>query len=200
MQDDPDSLARLAGIIVSSAWFFLLIVVLVRLNGKRTASNMNNFDWIVTVSIGSMAASGVLSASTSVLAATVAICAMFALQWITSWAVMKSTKVAQFVKPAPRILVHKGRVLDKEMLAERITEDELKAAMRQAGMTDPEDANWVIIETNGQLSVIPRQDVGVDEAWLLDGVLTNLPDDGDDDGDVDDSDDERGAPDDEKTG
>lgn len=169
---EPD---RIAHILLSAVVFYAYIVALMRLSGKRTTGNMNNFDWIITVGIGSIMASGILLRNVSMLDAMTAAAALACLQWLTTWGVLKSRRFAQIVKPRPRLLLHDGALLEDEMLAERISQDELKSALRAAGIVRREDAGWVVIETNGQLSVVPRQSFALDAADLLDGVT--IPDD-----------------------
>lgn len=165
-----ESWDRLIGTALSCGIFFVAIVVVIRLSGKRTTANMNNFDWIVSVAIGSLASSGILLSNVTVADALTAIIALAGLQWLTTWATVRFDWFARLIKPRPRLLIHKGQYLKPAMLKERIAKEELDAAMRAAGYTSAGDANWVIIETNGQMTVIPRQEADVREAELLDRV------------------------------
>ena len=56
------------------------------------------------------------------------------------------------------------------MLNERVTKDETGATLRSSRYTSPEDANWTIIETNGVLTVILRQDASIADSDLFTGV------------------------------
>ncbi len=161
---------RLFQVVLSAAVFFAFIVALTRLSGKRTTANMNNFDWIITVGIGSLMATGILSRTVSMLDAAAAIAALAAMQWLTTWGVLKSKRFAQLVKPRPRLLMHDGAMLKNAMEAERVSADELKSALREAGIVRREDADWIVIETSGVLSVIQRDGLTVEQAELLDGV------------------------------
>ena len=72
------------------------------------------------------------------------------------------------------MLTHKGEYLRDAMARTRISEEEIKTALRAAGITANSDANWVVLETNGTMSVIPRQDVRWGDADALSDV--NCPD------------------------
>ncbi|MEY8843092.1 DUF421 domain-containing protein [Cribrihabitans sp. XS_ASV171] len=161
---------RLTQVVLSAAVFFVFIVALMRLSGKRTTASMNNFDWIITVGIGSLMATGILSRKVAMLDAMAAIAALAAMQWVTTWGVLKSKRFAKMVKPKPRLLMHDGAMLKDAMEAERVSADELKSALREAGIARREDADWIVIETSGVLSVMPRKEMGLGEAELLDGV------------------------------
>ena len=146
--------------------FYVLIVVMVRLVGKRTTSELNNFDWIINVTIGSLAASGILLKNVATADAIMAIAVLAACQFVTTMVVQRSRKAADIVKAEPTLLTHKGEAMERT----RISEEEIRAALRQKGITENAGANWVVLETNGQLSVIPRQDARWDEAEALSDV------------------------------
>ena len=165
-----DSFTRLGEIAIASVFFWLLIIVLIRLSGKRTTSQMNNFDWIITVAVGSLAASGILLEDVTIADATAAIVMLGLLQFALTWLVVRSDRLTKVVKAEPTLLTHKGEYLKDAMLRERITKSEVDAALRENGIAEPEGAQWVVLETDGTLSVIPKQDSGWDDAATLEGV------------------------------
>jgi uncharacterized membrane protein YcaP (DUF421 family) len=165
---------RVISIAVSSVVFYLIVVLLVRLMGKRVTAQMNSFDWIITVAVGSLVASGILLEDVAITDATTAIAALALCQWVMTWMAMKSAKFSNFVKPVPRLLVHKGEYLESAMHAERITKSEVNVALRKKGFTDVRDANWVILETNGEMTVVPRQSTKFREAGLMDEVYSDV--------------------------
>ena len=154
--------------------FYILIIVMVRVVGKRTTSEFNNFDWIINVAVGSLAASGILLRNVASVDAIAAIVVLAACQFVTTKLVMRSDDVANVVKAEPTLLTHKGEYLRDAMARTRISEEEIKTALRAAGITANADANWVVLETNGTMSVIPRQDVAWNDADALSDV--NRPD------------------------
>lgn len=78
---------RLAEVSANAFLFYVLIVVMVRVVGKRTTSELNNFDWIINVAVGSLAASGILLRNVATLDAVAAIVVLAACQFLTTWAV-----------------------------------------------------------------------------------------------------------------
>ena len=134
------------------------VVGFVRLSGKRTTSQMNGFDWVVTVALGSLVASGILPGGPSTIEAILAIAILLALQWLVTLAVSRSEAAEQAVKATPRLLLRNGEPLHEAMRAERINDAELRAAVRAAGHTRMEDVEWVILETDASLSVALQTD------------------------------------------
>lgn len=158
---------RLAEISVNAVLFYILIIVMVRIVGKRTTSQLNNFDWIINVAVGSLAASGILLRNVASVDAMIAIAVLAACQYGTTHLVQRSKLVASAVKAEPTLLTHKGKFLRDAMERTRISEEEIKTALRRNGLTENAGANWVVLEPNVELSVIPRQDVTWENAEAL---------------------------------
>lgn len=150
--------AEVLQIAVGAAFFYTLVVVLVRVLGKRTTSQMNNFDWIITIAVGSLAASGILLKNVAILDAVAAIVVLAALQYATTRLVLRSDTFANLVKAQPTLLTHRGKFLTDAMKSVRVSEEEIMAVLRSHGMRNAQDANWVILETNGEMTVIPKCD------------------------------------------
>ena len=158
---------RLAEVALGGVFFFIGIVAFVRILGKRTTGQMNNFDWIITVTVGALAASGILSRDISFADAVLGIVVLGLMQYATTLLVLRGGIVSKLAEASPTLLLHKGRVLEDAMRRTRISPEELRGALRQKGITRFEDANWVILETNGVLSVITKCDMTIDEAETL---------------------------------
>lgn len=162
---------RIGSVAVGAVFFYFLVIAVVRLSGKRLTSQMNNFDWIVTIAMGSLMSSGILLKEVSITDSTVAIILLAFLQWLTTLAVRRSELIRRMVKPVPTLLTHKGKFVNDNLRKERISEAEIRAKLRQQGFTSIEDANWVILETDGNLTVVPRKELLIDDAELMSDVF-----------------------------
>ena len=175
MTDDPDmlynSIERLASAGISAAILFVVIIVLIRLLGKRATGQMSNFDWMISITVGSLAASGILLKDVSLADVILAIAVIGFLQWATAWLACRSEWFEKMVQARPRLLVHKGRLLEEDMRRERISRHEIFSYLRGRGYVRPDEANWVVLENDGTMTVIPRQEAGFDDAGLLDDVV-----------------------------
>lgn len=156
-----------ARIVLAVALLYAGVIALVRASGKRTTSQMNGFDWIVTVAIGSLLASGILPGGATAAEALIAIASLFALQWVVTIAVRRSAAAEAAIKATPRLLLRRGRMLEGAMAAERITPAEIRAAVRAAGHTRVEDVEWVILETDATLSVAVSTDADAPRTALV---------------------------------
>lgn len=162
---------QLGEVALAAVLAYFAIVLVVRINGSRTTSQLNSFDWIINVVIGSLAASGVMLEDVSILSALVAIVVLTSLQFLLTRITYNFSLAQKVVKQEPVLLTHKGEFLERAMTQSRISKDEIMTALRANGMTSVRDANWVVLETNGTLSVIPRQDdLSIEEADAVKGI------------------------------
>ncbi|WP_158610985.1 DUF421 domain-containing protein [Aurantiacibacter spongiae] len=165
-----NGLDRLESVAISAVVFYFLIILMTRLAGKRTTGQMNNFDWIVTVAVGSLAASGILLKDVSIADAALSIVILFALQWLVTWFVLRSDIVCRLIKARPRLLLDNGRIKQEAMRQERISQAEIYAVLREQGFARLTDANWVILENDGKMTVIPHSDTPLEDAELMSDV------------------------------
>jgi len=130
------------------------LIVLLRISGNRTLSKMNSFDLVVTVAFGSTLSSLLISKNVSLAQGLVAIALLVFLQYAITWMSVRSRFVSEVVKTSPTLIVHEGRFLHAAMKKVRVTEDEVRGALRQNGLGGLEQAAAVVLDTDGKLSVI----------------------------------------------
>lgn len=144
-----------------SAYFVLLFML--RLAGKRTLSKLNEFDFIVSVAIGSVLAAVILGQNDSWAEGILALLLLVGLQIILSWLSVRSSKIRGILSGQPTLLLYKGTLLESEMRKERITHADILAALRDKGYSDVSEVDAVVLESSGDLSVIknasPQADI-----------------------------------------
>lgn len=150
--------AFLVRVLIVGILAYVALVIIVRLSGKRTLSSMNAFDFIVNVAIGSVLASTIVSRNVSLAEGILALGILVGLQYLVSWSSVRSEKVQKAVKSEPRLLFHDGRYLHDAMRRERIAESEIRQALRSEGISSPEIVAAIVLETNGNLSVLKKGD------------------------------------------
>jgi len=134
------------------------LILLLRSYGKRTLSRMNAFDFVINVAIGSALATMVLSSDVSFLQGILTFVLLFSLQYFISWLSINSKEIRRFIKGEPRLLYHKGEYLRSAMITERITEEEIMQAVRNKSLGSLSEVEAIVLETDGEFSVIPRSD------------------------------------------
>jgi len=167
-------------IIGSSVILYILIIAYIRILGKRSTSELNNFDWIVTVSVGSIFASTVILKDISVVEGGLSIFILMMLQFIVTKTMYHSEPIREIVKSTPQLLLFKGEFIDKNMKKERILKPEIYSAVRQTGLKSIEKIYAIVLETNSKISVIQNdssEGIGFslsDVQGLPDGLKNDL--------------------------
>ena len=161
-----DSWAGLGRVLLVGSLAYVSLVLLLRVSGKRTLSKLNAFDLVVTVALGSTLATVLLSKSVALAEGVLALGLLILLQYTIAWLSVRSPRFQSFVKAEPTLLVHRGRFLDHAMRAERITREEILAALRASGTADVGEIAAVVLETDSSLSVIPDAGTRVGEGAL----------------------------------
>ena len=154
----PDDWSRFIRIALMSVFAYAALVVLLRISGKRTLSKMNAFDLVVTVAMGSMLATVILTKDISLVEGLTAFAILIFLQFVVTFLSVRSAAVSRFVKSEPCLLLHNGRFLHRALLSQRVTEDEVRAAVRSQGIADLASVAAVILETDASFSVIASSD------------------------------------------
>jgi uncharacterized membrane protein YcaP (DUF421 family) len=151
-----DSLDGLLRVILTSILAYGWLVLTLRFAGKRSLSKLNAFDLVVTVALGSTLATVLLSKDVALLEGALAFCMLALLQWLVSRLSVSSGRFSKLVRSQPRLLVENGNYREDALADERVTADEVDAAIRNAGVGRVEDVAAVVLETDGSMSVIRR--------------------------------------------
>ena len=144
------------------------MVVLLRVSGNRTLSKMNSFDLVVTVAFGSTLSSILIDSKILLAEGITAIALLIGLQFAVTWLSVRSAAVSKLVKTRPTLLVRDGKPDREAMRLRRVAEDEIRSALRKHGLGSYELAAAVVLESDGSLSVISKQQQG--DASALQGI------------------------------
>jgi uncharacterized membrane protein YcaP (DUF421 family) len=130
------------------------LVFLLRITGKRTLSKMNAFDLVITVAFGSSLATVLLSEDVTLSEGLVAFALLCALQYAVAFVSVRSERFQSLIKAQPSLLFYRGDFLPRAMRQERVTREEVLAAVRGQGLPDLEGVQAVVLETDGSFSVV----------------------------------------------
>lgn len=152
--DDWGTLLR---IVISSAAVYFCIVLFHRISGKRSTSQLNNFDWVVTVMIGSIGASTAVLANVPLIEGMTSIITLLVLQYAVTKYSSLSPEFANLIVCEPRVVFYEGQFLPEAMRKERLTRQEIECAMRSEGIHDFDEVAAVIFESDAKLTVVPKR-------------------------------------------
>ena len=142
--------------VVVGALAYVALVVFLRLSGNRTLSKMNAFDLVVTVALGSTLATVLLSKDVALTEGALAFGLLIGLQFAVTWTSVRLRWLRRLVTGEPRMLLNQGKFLPETLRRARVTEGEVRAAVRAVGLRNLDDAEAVVLETDGSFSVVHR--------------------------------------------
>lgn len=150
-----DSILRVVAI---TPMIYLLVIFYIRVIGKRSTSQMNNFDWIVTVAMGSIVASTIILKNVSFLDGAISVLLMLVLQYGITKLMVYSSSLRKLVRSNPTLLLYEGKFIKENMKSERVLEAEVFAEIREKGLKNKNQVHAVVLETDARISVIPKSD------------------------------------------
>ena len=151
-----DNIDKLGRIVLTTVMVYVLIVLVTKVSGKRSTSQLNNFDWIVTVMIGSLGASTILLKDIPFVEGISSILVLYLLQFLVTKYASISPQFSSFILSEPRIVFYQGQFLPDAMRAERLTRQEIECAMRSEGMNSFDDIEAIVFESDAKLTIIPK--------------------------------------------
>ncbi|MDP1642229.1 MAG: DUF421 domain-containing protein [Phenylobacterium sp.] len=140
-------------LVVGTAAYVALVVVL-RVSGKRTLSKLNAFDLVVTVAIGSTFSSILTSKDLALAEGVAALALLVGLQYAVTLLSVRIKAIDKLVKSEPSLLLKDGAPLPGALRRQRVTQEELLAAIRTSGGAELSDAAFVVLESDGSLSAV----------------------------------------------
>lgn len=160
-----DTIARAAFLSTIAVVWVMLVV---RVIGLRAFSKMTSFDFVVTVATGSLLA-GASQASTwsAFVQSCLAIATLLGVQFVMARCRKASPRFRELSQNTPVLLMENGEYLTDALHETRVTEDDIRAKLREANVLSRADVRAVVLETTGDISVLHGGNVQSD---LLDGV------------------------------
>lgn len=155
-----DSWSDLLRILLVGTAAYATVVVVLRITGKRTLAQLNAFDFVVTVALGSTLATILLSSDVSWSEGALAFGLLAALQMLVAFISARRPGVKKMLTAEPDLLLRQGRIDHEALRRHRMTASEVRQAARQSGHGDLAEIAAIVLETNGTLSVIGSQKWG----------------------------------------
>lgn len=139
---------------------FIVIVILfflTKLLGKKQISQLSLFDYIVGITIGSIAADISLDIEKNFVSGLLSLVIFVLVAYLISFLTIKSIKARRFFTGVPTILVENGKIIESGLKKSKIDVNELLAEARIEGYFDIEEIDYALMEINGAISFLPRE-------------------------------------------
>ena len=142
--------------VIRTVILYLLIIVGIRLMGKRQIGQLAPSELVLSLLIADLAAVPMQDFGIPLLMGIIPILTLLCLSTILSVLTVKSIRFRALLCSRPSIVVQDGQILIKEMVKNRFTVDELMEELRVAGITDLSSVKYAVLETTGRISVLPK--------------------------------------------
>ena len=136
------------------------LVFFLRISGTRTVSRFNSFDLVITMTLGTLLATTLVSQSVSLITGITAFATVVLLQFIYTFIGYRVKFFTRLVKASPTLLYYQGEFSENLMKKKRVQHVEILQAVRSQGLGSIEEVEAVILETNAGLSVIKKSSKG----------------------------------------
>ena len=179
------SWAGIGHVMLASVVVFAIIVALLRVVDQQALAKMSGFDVVFAVTLGSVVGTVVISREIPIAEAIAALVTLLGMQEITRFFQSRSLRVHHAVRQPPRVMLWNGELLEDRLRASSVSADEIRAAVRKAGLRSLSEAQVVVLENDGEWSVVAKGEGVSDESAFfglpIPGRPENSPGSGSDD-------------------
>ena len=153
-----ESWSEIARIVTTTLIIYPFLILATHLLGKRSFAKMNNFDWIITVAVGSILGSAILLKDVVIVEVLVAVSLLLFLQYLLTWISAHFSTFDKVVKTSPQLVFFDGEYIEAAMKDTRLTSTEVEGSVRKAGFGDLSTVMAVVFEADGELSIVPKSE------------------------------------------
>ncbi|MBQ3110439.1 MAG: DUF421 domain-containing protein [Clostridia bacterium] len=137
---------------------YISVIIAMRIMGKRTIGEMHPTEMVVSIMISDLATVPMQSKSTPLSDGIVPIFTLVVLELVFAFLVLKSRSIRRLLVGRSCSVTKGGKLLEKEMANLKITVDDIEEQIRINGYTSLKDVEEIVVETNGQVSVIGKKE------------------------------------------
>lgn len=171
-------------IFIRSILLYIIVLVVMRLMGKREIGQLQPFELAISIMIADLASTPMADTGIPITNGIIPILALLVMHLVISMFNMKSIKARQILCGKPSILIYRGRINEKNLKKERFTVNELEERLRGNNIVNIGDVEYAILETSGQITVIQKpnkrttipEDFGIEPEY--EGIAYDLVVDG----------------------
>ncbi|MDF2734266.1 MAG: transrane protein YrbG [Chloroflexota bacterium] len=156
----PEIGSSLPEVVLRTAIVYVFVVLALRVSGKREVGQMSVLELVVILVISDAVQNSMVGENTTLWGGLIAVVTLLAMDFGLKAVAKRSKTLSKAIEGEPRLLVRDGRLLARAIKEEGLETEEVRAAIRSHGLVGPEDVRLAVLETDGSISVIPRDDAG----------------------------------------
>ena len=135
---------------------YAMVMLLVRISGKRAVGQFTPFDLILLILVGNAVQNGINGGDNSLTGAAIMAVTLFALNYVVAFWTSRSRRVEVLVEGVRVVLARDGKVFESVLRRELVSSADFEEALRTHGVEGVEDVHLALLETNGTISVMAK--------------------------------------------
>lgn len=143
-------------VFIRTLLLYIIVIISMRIMGKRQIGQLQPFELAIAIMISELAAVPMQNTGIPLLNGIIPILTLLLAQVFISFLSLKSLSVRAFICGKPSILIENGKIMEEQLVNEMYTLNDLLEQLRIKSITNISDVEFAILETNGQLSVLPK--------------------------------------------
>ncbi|HWJ47420.1 MAG TPA: YetF domain-containing protein [Candidatus Udaeobacter sp.] len=149
-------------IVLRTGIIYLLVLIGVRLSGKREVGQMTPFDLTLLLLLSNSVQNAMTGPDTSLMGGAVAACTLLVLNYGVAGVSGSNRRIRRLIEGEPSLLVHDGKIIQSHMVRERVSMDELHRALREHGINSCDQVALAVLEVDGSISCLKYDEIKPD--------------------------------------
>ena len=137
---------------------FFAVMAAIRVMGKRQIGELQPSELVIAIILGDLASVPMQETGLPITSGLVPIITLVFIEVILSFVSLKSKKIRRFLSGSPSILIQNGEINTSELKRLRLNIDDLLEELRNKDVFDIADVDMAIVDTNGEICIIPQPD------------------------------------------
>ncbi|MEG1457522.1 MAG: DUF421 domain-containing protein [Bacilli bacterium] len=164
-------------VLFRTVFFYLFIVFIFRIMGKREIAQLSVQDLVVSILIAELVAISIENSGDSMLLTVIPISVLVIFEMLLAFISLHFPVLKDFIEGKPSVIINKGKLNFKEMIKQRYTLDDLLLELRTKNIRSINDVEYAVLENNGKLSIFKYNFLKLDSSFpfplILDGKVQN---------------------------
>jgi uncharacterized membrane protein YcaP (DUF421 family) len=145
-------------IVLRAIVLYAFVVFVMRVTGRRELSSLSAVDLVLLIVLGDAIQQGLTQSDYSVTGAVIAVSTIATMSVLTSYLSFRSPRARKVLEGLPIVVVEHGKLVERNLRRERMTEDEVAEEMRMQQIGSLDEVEWAIVESNGSMSFLKKGD------------------------------------------
>ena len=149
-------------IVLRTGIIYLLVLIGVRLSGKREVGQMTPFDLTLLLLLSNSVQNAMTGPDTSLMGGAIAACTLLILNYLIAEVSGTNRRFRRLIQGQPSLLIHDGRIIESHLAREHVSVDELHRALREHGINNVDQVALSVLEVDGSISCLKYDEIKPD--------------------------------------